>query len=111
VAAIEADACARGAAAQAAVLLGSLRAEHERAAGAWQAEWHAVGEAFRLTAGAVARTLASVDHLVVDVTRMRSNLGLGGGLTAGIDPALQVGRSSALIDRALAIHEKGRRTE
>jgi 3-carboxy-cis,cis-muconate cycloisomerase len=111
VAAIEADACARGALAQAGVLIGSLRAEHERAAGAWQAEWHAIGEAFRLTSGAVARTRASVDHLVVDVARMRSNLGLGGGPAAGLDPALQVGQSSALIDRALAIHEKGRRTE
>jgi 3-carboxy-cis,cis-muconate cycloisomerase len=111
VAAIEADACARGAAAQAAVLIGSLRAEHERAAGAWQAEWHAVGEAFRLTSGAVARTRASVGHLVVDVARMRSNLRLGGGAAAGLDPSLQVGQSSALVDRALAIHEKGRRSE
>jgi 3-carboxy-cis,cis-muconate cycloisomerase len=80
VAAIEADACARGVAAQASVLMASMRAEHERAAGAWQAEWHAAGEAFRLTAGAVSRTRAAVDGLVVDVARMRSNLDLGGGL-------------------------------
>jgi 3-carboxy-cis,cis-muconate cycloisomerase len=80
VAAIEADACARSAAAQATILLGSMRAEHERAAGAWQAEWQAAGELFRLTAGAVTRTRAAVDGLVVDVARMRANLDLGGGL-------------------------------
>jgi 3-carboxy-cis,cis-muconate cycloisomerase len=167
VAAIEADACARGAAAQAAVLLASMRAEHERAAGAWQSEWHAVGEAFRLTAGAVARTRAAVEGLTVDVARMRANLDLGGGLlmseavvealaarlgrvpaqeivraaaarvatgadtlaevlaaepavaavlsreelTSALDPARHVGQAGALIDRALAIHQKGRRTE
>jgi 3-carboxy-cis,cis-muconate cycloisomerase len=164
VAAIEADACARAAAAQATVLLGSMRAENERAAGAWQAEWHAVGEAFRLTAGAVSRTRASVDGLVVDVARMRSNLDLGGGLVmseaasralavklgrataeevvhsaaarvaagagtlvdvlaadpavaarfsrgelaAALDPTRNLGQARALVDRALAIYEKGR---
>ena len=167
VAAIEADACVRGAAAQAGVLLASMRAEHERAAGAWQAEWHAVGEAFRLTAGAVTRTRAAVDGLVVDVARMRSNLDLDGGLVmsesalralaaklgrakaeeivraaavrvaagagtlaevlsadpavtaalgrgelaAALDPSLYLGQSAALIDRALAGSEKGRRSE
>jgi 3-carboxy-cis,cis-muconate cycloisomerase len=167
VAAIEADACARGAAAQAAILLASMRAEHERAAGAWQSEWHAVGEAFRLTAGAVTRTRAAVDGLVVDVARMRSNLDLGGGLVmseaavsalavklgraraeeivqaaaarvaagagtlaevlaeepavagafsraelaAALDPTRYLGQAGALVDRALAIHDKGRRTE
>jgi 3-carboxy-cis,cis-muconate cycloisomerase len=166
VAAIEADACARGAAAQAIVLLGSIRAEHERAAGAWQAEWHAAEEAFRLTAGAVSRTRTAVDGLVVDVARMRSNLDLGGGLVmseaasralavklgrvaaeeivracavrvaagagtlaqvlaadprvarefspgelaAALDPARNVGQAGALVDRALAIHNKGRRS-
>jgi 3-carboxy-cis,cis-muconate cycloisomerase len=167
VASIEADACARGAAAQATVLLAAMRAEHERAAGAWQAEWHAVGEAFRLTAGAVARTRSAVEGLTVDAARMRANLDLGGGLAlseaaahtlaaklgraaaeeivraaagrvaagggtlaevlaaepavaaalsreelaAALNPARQLGLASALIDRALAIHEKGRRTQ
>ncbi len=167
VAAIEADACSRGAAAQAAVLLASMRAEHERAAGAWQAEWHAVGEAFRLTSGAVSRTRSAVDGLAVDAARMRSNLDLGGGLVmsesaaralaaklgraaaeeivraaaarvaagggtlaealaalpavtavlsreelaAALDPTRYLGQASALVDRALAIHDKGRRTE
>ena len=167
VASIEADACARGAAAQAAVLLAAMRTEHERAAGAWQAEWHVIGEAFRLTAGAVARTRGAVEGLTVDVARMRANLDLDGGLAlseavaralaaklgrasaeeivraaaervaagggtlaevlaaepvvaaalsrdelaAALDPTRQLGQASELIDRALVVHQKGRRTK
>jgi 3-carboxy-cis,cis-muconate cycloisomerase len=99
VAAIEADACARGAAAQAALLLGSMRSEHERAAGAWQAEWHAVGEGLRLTAGAVRRARVSVEGLSVDAARMRSNLELAGGLVmseaAALALAAKLGRPAA----------------
>jgi 3-carboxy-cis,cis-muconate cycloisomerase len=79
-AAIEADACARGAVAQASVLLGSLRVEHERAAGAWQAEWPALSETFRLAAGAVAGARSALEGLVIDTERMAANLSLGGGL-------------------------------
>ena len=108
VAAIEADACVRGVLAQAALLLGSQRAEHERAAGAWQAEWPAVSEAFRLTAGAVARTRASVEGLEVDAARMRANLELGGGFGRDRTPLEQLGKAEELIDRALAAHRKRR---
>jgi 3-carboxy-cis,cis-muconate cycloisomerase len=101
VAAIEARASLQGALAQAGVLLGSMGAEHERGAGSWQAEWHAVGEALRLTSGAVARTLTAVDGLQVDEARMRSNLQPG---------EVGVGQAAALVDRALAIHKQGRRT-
>ena len=106
VAAIEADACSRGAAAQAAVLLGSLRAEHERAAGAWQAEWPALSEAFRLTAGAVARARTALEGLRVDEARMRANLELGGGMVmaeaAARALAVRLGpaRSRELVRRA-----------
>ncbi len=42
VAAVEVDACFRGVQAQAGLLLAAMVQEHERAAGAWQAEWAAV---------------------------------------------------------------------
>ena len=48
--------------------------EHERAAGAWQAEWAALPDLFRYTGGAVARVRAAVAGLQVDGERMRSNL-------------------------------------
>src|SRR5256885_2392667 len=45
---VEIDACFRGVQAQVGVLIAAQRAEHERAAGAWQAEWPALSEALRL---------------------------------------------------------------
>jgi 3-carboxy-cis,cis-muconate cycloisomerase len=77
---VEADTCFRGVQAQVAVLIGSQRAEHERAAGAWQAEWPAVSEAFRLTGGACGRARRVLEQLRVDEGRMRANLDRGGGL-------------------------------
>ena len=73
----------RGAAARitalAAALLGSLEAEHERAAGAWQSEWAPLREILTLTGG-IAATMAEVlEGLEVDPERMRANLELSGG--------------------------------
>jgi 3-carboxy-cis,cis-muconate cycloisomerase len=78
--AVEIDACFRGVQAQASVLMGALRAEHERAAGAWQAEWPALSEALRLTGGACGRARLVVEQLQVDERRMRANLDASGGL-------------------------------
>lgn len=61
--------------ADASLLLGALAGEHERAAGAWQAEWPALSAAFRHAAGAVARTKEAITDLQVDTRRMRLNLG------------------------------------
>lgn len=72
--------CARGVFAQAGLLQAAMIHEHERAAGAWQAEWPAVAEALRLTAGAVGRAAEVLEGLVVHPERMRANLGLSGGL-------------------------------
>jgi 3-carboxy-cis,cis-muconate cycloisomerase len=54
-------------------LLASMASENERAAGAWQAEWSAISDAFRFTAGAVAGALDTIRDLHVDVARMRQN--------------------------------------
>ena len=75
-----ARACARLAQAHAAVLQGSLEQEHQRAAGAWQAEWEALGGALAYAGGAAAAASESVDGLEVDAARMRANLDAGGGL-------------------------------
>ena len=47
-------ACSRQAAAQAGVLTSSVAGEHERAAGAWHAEWPALTAALAATGGAAA---------------------------------------------------------
>lgn len=75
-------ACAALAQAGASVLTGALAQEHERAAGAWHAEWEALCGALAY-AGAAAATLAStLEELEVDEARMRANLDLTGGQIA-----------------------------
>jgi 3-carboxy-cis,cis-muconate cycloisomerase len=97
--AIEARAAFALATAQAGVLLGAMAGEHERAAGAWQSEWPALTELFRVTAGAVARTLEMLTGLQVDAVQMRANLG-----PAQIAP--DTGGAAALVDRAIGIYRK-----
>ena len=54
VGAVLAVACARHARANAGILLESVVQEHERAVGAWHAEWHALATALAATGGAAA---------------------------------------------------------
>lgn len=61
------------------VLLSGMVAEHERAAGGWQAEWVALPQIVMATAGAVARVRALVEGLQVAPDRMRQNLERSGG--------------------------------
>jgi 3-carboxy-cis,cis-muconate cycloisomerase len=92
-------ACAHGVRGAASVLIGALAQEHERAAGAWQAEWEALSRALALTGGAAASLREALDGLSVDAERMRANLDLTGGMlmTEAVSTALaeKVGRSEA----------------
>jgi 3-carboxy-cis,cis-muconate cycloisomerase len=72
--AIEAIAAARLAIGLVPVIMAATHQEHERAAGGWQAEWSALPDLFRWTAGAVERVHAALDGLEVFPERMRSNL-------------------------------------
>ena len=62
------------------VILSAMAQEHERAIGGWQAEWAAIPDLFRFTAGAVERVRGAVAGLQVDTARMKANLDLTGGL-------------------------------
>ena len=73
-------ACARRARGEASILLGAMAQEHERAAGAWQAEWEAVSGALAYTGGAAASLSEALDGLEVYTERMRENLDSTGGL-------------------------------
>jgi 3-carboxy-cis,cis-muconate cycloisomerase len=77
---MRARACARIAAGHASVLTGALEQEHERAAGAWQAEWEALSGALVFAGGAAAAIADALEGLEVDAARMRANLDLTGGL-------------------------------
>jgi 3-carboxy-cis,cis-muconate cycloisomerase len=79
VGAIRARACAARVPPLAALLLGAMAQEHERAAGAWHAEWEPLGQVLALTGGAAAGVREALDGLVVRAERMRANLDAAGG--------------------------------
>ena len=98
--AIEARSAFAGVTAQAAILHAAMAGEHERSAGAWQSEWPALSEAFRLAAGAVGRTREALQGLKVDAGRMRDNL----ARLEGSEQSEDLASAQTLIDRALAIY-------
>jgi 3-carboxy-cis,cis-muconate cycloisomerase len=100
-------ACARQVHAHASVLTGGMAQEHERAAGAWHAEWPALNGALAYAAGASAAAVRLLDRLKVDVERMRANIldetlseseKLGERAAA---PEDYLGSAGAFVDRAL----------
>ena len=110
--AVLADACARHARASAALLVESGVHEHERAAGAWHAEWAALNGALAATGGAAAAIVRSLANLEVDAQRMRANLTpetLSEAKRFGFTlskPEDYLGSIDAFIDRALALHPR-----
>ena len=62
---MRAAAAARRVPALAATLLAAMAQEHERAAGAWHAEWEALSEALALTGGAAATVREVLERLEV----------------------------------------------
>jgi 3-carboxy-cis,cis-muconate cycloisomerase len=97
--AIEILAGVRGINGQIAVLLGAMVQEHERGAGAWQAEWPAFAETIRLAGGAVFRLASMLSGLQVDPERMRRNLDLSGGSILAEHVVTMLGER---IDRVMA---------
>ena len=91
-------------------LLGGGEHEHERAAGAWQAEWTALSEALAHAGGAAAAARQCLEGLQVDPGRMRHNM--SASLTAErkalaahglVEPdGDYLGSAAAFVDRALA---------
>jgi 3-carboxy-cis,cis-muconate cycloisomerase len=110
VAAVLAGACARHVRANAGILFESAVQEHERAAGAWHAEWHALATALAATGGAAAALRRSLDGLEVDAARMRANISpdtLAEAARLGIAaerPEDYLGSVDVFVDRALALH-------
>jgi 3-carboxy-cis,cis-muconate cycloisomerase len=96
VAAVSVLACAQRVPGLAGTILGAMAHEHERAAGAWQAEWGTLAELLALTGSAAAWARELLEQLDVDADRM--------ALHAGEKPDL--GASDVLIDRALAAHRR-----
>jgi 3-carboxy-cis,cis-muconate cycloisomerase len=104
VAAVSVIACARRTPALASTMLSSMEQEHERAAGAWQAEWGTLTELLALTGSAASWTRDLLEHLEVDDERMRENLRrlAASGVPEAMAPERHLDAASELIDRALA---------
>jgi 3-carboxy-cis,cis-muconate cycloisomerase len=76
-----------------------LIGEHERSAGAWQAEWPVLTNALGYTGGAAAAARETLEGLQVNVERMRANIH---PVVAGQPQGCEV-----FIDRALAEYRDG----
>ncbi|HEX6500631.1 MAG TPA: 3-carboxy-cis,cis-muconate cycloisomerase [Micromonosporaceae bacterium] len=80
--------------------------EHERAAGAWHAEWEPLLDLLRLAGGAAGHTRRLLDGLEVRADRMRANLDATGGLVMAesvanrLAPALGRGGAHDVVARA-----------
>ena len=104
-------ACAEQVRASAGVLL-NLEHEHERAAGAWHAEWKALSDALAFTGGAAAALRESLDGIEVDAERMRGNLRAETlseaerFAPAASAPEEYLGAANAFVDRALAFYRR-----
>jgi 3-carboxy-cis,cis-muconate cycloisomerase len=72
--------CTRRAPGLLATLAAAAEQEHQRAAGAWHAEWETVSELLRLTGSAASWSATLLAGLRVDAARMRANLDAAGGL-------------------------------
>jgi 3-carboxy-cis,cis-muconate cycloisomerase len=87
-------------------LFDAMAAAHERSAGLWHGEWHALPALFGLASGALHEARSLAEGLAVDPDQMRANLDLTRGLlfadAAAARLAPQIGREEAhrLVERA-----------
>ena len=112
---VTATACARRVYPLAQTLQFSMAQEHERAAGAWHAEWEPLGDALALTGGAVSAMREAMEGLQVNPGNMRANLGITDGLilaervTTIAAEKLGRGRAHELVQAAArSTYESGR---
>ncbi|HEX7300659.1 MAG TPA: 3-carboxy-cis,cis-muconate cycloisomerase [Solirubrobacteraceae bacterium] len=108
VAAVSARAAGRQAPGLVATLLAAMEHEHERAAGAWHAEWPALRALLRATGSAAAWLRDALEHLEVDPERMRENVDRTGGallaerVARALADALRREDADELVREALA---------
>lgn len=108
IAAVSARAAARRAPGLVATLLSCMDHEHERAAGAWHAEWETLTDLLRTVGSATAWLRDCLEGLVVDPGRMLANLSASGPelaaeqVAAALAPALGRGRAHDLVAAVVA---------
>jgi 3-carboxy-cis,cis-muconate cycloisomerase len=87
-----------------ATLHAAMLQEHERAAGAWHAEWEPFSELMRLAGSAVSWSAEMLEGLQVNPERMRANLDAAGDFMMAESVVAGLGMPGAreLVDGALA---------
>ena len=99
-------ACAQRGPGLVATMLAAMGQEHERGAGAWQAEWETLLELLRLTGSAAATARDLLTGLEVDPEKMRADMDLTGGLVmsesvaAALAPAIGRADAQELVEKA-----------
>jgi 3-carboxy-cis,cis-muconate cycloisomerase len=113
VGAVAVSACAARVPGLVATMLASMAQEHERAAGAWQAESETLSDLLRLTGSAAAALRELLEGLEVDADRMRANLDITDGLlmtesvVTALTPSLGRTKAQELVEDAArrVLHE------
>ena len=102
----------------ASTMFSAMIASHERPAGAWHAEWHALPQLFGLASGALREARRLAEGLHVDVARMRANIDLTQGLifadavSAALAPSRGRAAAYALVEAAShRVREEGKRLQ
>lgn len=101
VASVSVIACAARVPGLASTILAGMAQEHERAAGAWQAEWGTLTDLLALSGSATAWGRDLLENLRVDPGRMSQNLDRLGQAGAAV-------AATELVDRALEAHALAR---
>jgi 3-carboxy-cis,cis-muconate cycloisomerase len=87
-------------------MLTAMVQEHERGAGAWQAEWETEIELLRLAASGAAIVKELLEGLELDPEKMRRDMDLTGGLVmsesvaAALAPSLGRAEAQAVVEQA-----------
>lgn len=107
--------CSRRVPGLVATLFAAAEQEHERAAGAWHAEWETLTELLRLVGSGVSWLREVLEGLTVDSARMRQNLDAAHGLplaerlSTALIPALGRDAAQAFVADAAARAARQRR--
>jgi 3-carboxy-cis,cis-muconate cycloisomerase len=101
VASVSALAAAMRAPGLVATALAAMVQEHERAAGAWHAEWLTLRDLLVVTGSAAAWVRDALTHLVVEPETMRAHADELAEVVGGLD----IGEAVSMVDDALAARE------
>ena len=93
----------------AATILAAQVGEHERAAGAWHAEWPTFPALALVTSGALRAAVEIAEGLEVDATRMRANLEATGGAIMAEAVMIALGRKLGRLEAHHVVEEATRK--